>query len=339
MSTIEQFKKIQRDVRAGAFKPVYLLHGEESFYIDRTAAEIEANALQEHERDFNLTVFYGKDTDPDTVKDACLRFPMMAERQLVVLREANAWKIDVFDKLVSYFSSPTPTTILVICYKYKKVDGRRSWLKELAKKGVVFASDKLRDDQLPDWIRKYAAFHKRKLGMAEAMLLGEHLGSDLSKVAREVEKLCLVTPEGGSIGSDTIHRYVGISKDHNVFELQNAIGDRDRAKALRIAKYFAQDPKNHPLMMTLGVLNGYLTKVMVARTNAQRPAPELASMMKVPPFFLKDYQRAARNYDVDQLMHAQHLLRDCEMRAKGFGNNMASDGELLNELLVRVMDR
>ncbi|MFT3886529.1 MAG: hypothetical protein QM724_14235 [Flavobacteriales bacterium] len=150
MSTTDDFKKIVKDVRGGAFKPVYFLHGEEPYFIDRIAEEIERAALQEHERDFNLTVLYGRDTDPDTVKDNCLRYPMMAERQVVVLREAQMWRIDAFDKLDAYFKSPTPTTVLVICYKHKKADGRKSWLKDLTKKNVVFVSDKLKEDKLPE---------------------------------------------------------------------------------------------------------------------------------------------------------------------------------------------
>ena len=152
MSTIDDYKKLRTDISAKKFKPVYLLHGEEAFFIDRLAEEIERNALEEHERDFNLTILYGKDSDPDQVKDACLRFPMMAERQLVVLREAQTWRIDAFDKLEAYFKNPTPTTVLVILYKHKKADGRKTWLKDLAKKQVVFVSDKLKEDKLPEWI-------------------------------------------------------------------------------------------------------------------------------------------------------------------------------------------
>jgi DNA polymerase-3 subunit delta len=338
MSTTEDFKKIVKDVRAKSFKPVYLLHGEEAFFIDRVAEEIERNALEEHERDFNLTVLYGKDSDPEQVKDACLRYPMMAERQVVVLREANAWRIDAFDKLEAYFKSPTPTTVLVIMYKHKKADGRKAFIKEIGKKGVVFTSDKLKEDQLPDWITKYVQFQKRKIGQREAVLLAEHLGSDLGKMTKEVEKLCLVTEEGGTITGDLIQRNVGISKEYNIFELQNAIGRRDHLKAQTIAHYFAQDPKDHPLVLTLGLLNSYFNKLMVVHACAGQGQGELAAALKVPPFFVKDYANAARNYTPAKLREVQQLLRETDLKSKGVGSVNAEDGELLRELLARVMN-
>lgn len=338
MSTTDDFKKIVKDVRARTFKPVYLLHGEEAFFIDRVAEEIERNALEEHERDFNLTVLYGKDTDPEQVKDACLRYPMMAERQVVVVREANAWRIDAFDKLEAYFKTPTPTTVLVIMYKHKKVDGRKAFLKDIAKKGVVFTSDKLKEEQLPEWISKYVAFQKRRIGQREAVLLAEHLGSDLGKMTKEVEKLCLVTEENGTITADLIQRNVGISKEYNIFELQNAIGRRDHVKAQTIAHYFAQDPKDHPLVLTLGLLNSYFNKLMVVHASAGLPQGELAAALKVPPFFVKDYANAARNYTPAKLREVQHLLREADLKSKGVNNASANDGELLRELLARVMN-
>jgi len=235
MSTTDDFKKIVKEVRGGTFKPIYFLHGEESYFIDRVSEEIEIHALQEHEKDFNLSILYGRDTEPEAVKDSCLRYPMMAERQLVVLREAQTWRIDAFKKLEAYFKNPTPTTILVICYKHKKADGRQTWLKDLAKKQVVFVSDKLKDEMLPDWIQKYVTFHKRRIGPVEAKLLADHLGSDLGKLTNEVEKLCIVIDEGGTITGDLIERNVGISKEYNIFELQKAIGTGDRLRAQTIA--------------------------------------------------------------------------------------------------------
>ena len=218
MSTTDDFKKIVKDVRERKFKPIYFLHGEEAYFIDRVAEEIGKSALEEHERDFNQTILYGRDCDPDQLTDTCLRYPMMAERQLVVLREAQTWRIDAFDKLEPYFKNPTPTTVLVILYKHKKADGRKTWLKDLAKKNVVFVSDKLKEDKLPDWIQKYVAFHKRRIGPVEAKLLADHLGTDLGKLTNEVEKLCIVTEENGTITADLIQRNVGISKDYNIFE-------------------------------------------------------------------------------------------------------------------------
>ncbi|MEO8734392.1 MAG: DNA polymerase III subunit delta [Flavobacteriales bacterium] len=336
MSVTDDFRKIVKEVRAGSFKPIYFLHGEESYFIDRVSQEIELHALAEHEKDFNLTILYGRDTDPDTVKDACLRYPMMAERQLVVLREAQTWRIDAFDKLESYFKNPTPTTVLVICYKHKKADGRKTWLKDLGKKQVVFVSDKLKDEMLPDWIQKYVTFHKRRIGPVEAKLLADHLGSDLGKLTNEVEKLCIVTDEGGTITGDLIERNVGISKDYNVFELQKAIGMRDHVKAQKIAHFLAND-KDSPLVLTVGLLSSYFGKLGIVHANVGKQQGELAAALKVPPFFVKDYANAARFYPPEKLREVQHLLRETDLRSKGVGNTSADGGELLRELLVRVM--
>lgn len=338
MSAIDDYKKIMLEVRAGKFRPVYVLHGEESFFIDRIAGEVENLALQEHERDFNLTILYARDTDPDQVKDTCLRFPMMAERQVVIVRELQAWRIDQVEKLEPYLAKPTPTTVLVLCYKHKKIDGRKNILKTAQKGGAaVLTSDKLRDDKLPDVLISFAKNQKRRLGPAEAQLLANHLGSDLAKAVKEVEKLCLVTEDGGAITSDVIQRFVGISKDHNVFELQNAIGMRDAARAQRIASHFAADQKNNPLVLTIGFLNTYFAKLAMVHQLQGKSPGEMASALKVAPFFVKDYVAQARNYPLPKLVEAQHHLRQCDLRSKGVGGDGGDPGELLRELVAKVM--
>ena len=334
MSTLEDYKKVMTDLRGGKFKPVYVLHGEESFFIDRIASEVERLALEDHERDFNQTILYGRDCDADQVKDTCLRFPMMAERQLVVVRELQNWRIDQVEKLEPYLLKPTPTTVLVLCYKHKKIDGRKSILKG---GGQVFLSDKVREDKLPDLLITFAKNQKRKLGSAEATLLANHLGTDLSKAIKEVEKLCLVTEEGGAITSDIIQRFVGISKDYNVFELQNAIGTRNAEKAQRIANHFAADPKENPLVVTLGFLNTYFNKLAVVHACQGRSQSELASELKVNPYFVKDYVQHARNYPLGKLVDVQRHLRQFDLRSKGVGGDGGDHGELLRELLAKVM--
>ncbi|MBS1942180.1 MAG: DNA polymerase III subunit delta [Bacteroidetes bacterium] len=336
MSVIDDFRKIVKDVRGGAFKPIYFLHGEEAYFIDRIEQEITLHGLQEHEKDFNLTVLYGKDSDPEAVKDSCLRYPMMAERQLVVLREAQSWRIDAFDKLEAYFKKPTPTTVLVICHKHKKADGRKTWLKDLGKKQVVFLSDKLKEEKLPEWIQKYVTFHKRRIGPVESKLLADHLGSDLGKLTNEVEKLCIVVDEGAAITAELIERNVGISKDFNIFELQKAMGAKDHVRAQRIAHFLATD-KESPMVLTVGLLSSYFAKLGIVHANAGKGQSELASALKVPPFFVKDYASAARNYPPAKLREVQHLLREVDLRSKGVGNVSADGGELLRELVARVM--
>ncbi|HQW87520.1 MAG TPA: DNA polymerase III subunit delta [Flavobacteriales bacterium] len=337
LSTVDDFKRIVKDVRARTFKQVYFLHGEESYFIGRVAEEIDKAALEEHERDFNLTILYGRDCTPEQLKDACLRYPMMAERQVVILREAQNWRIDAFDKLESYFKTPTPTTVLVIQYMHKKADGRKTWLKDLAKKQVVFTSDKLKEDKLPDWIQAYVKFHKRRIGPKESRLLADHLGSDLGKLTNEVEKLCIVTEENGEITGALIERNVGISKDHNIFELQNAIGARDHLKAQTIAHHLASD-KEHKLFLTAALLSGYFAKLGIVHASPGIPQAELASALKVPPFFVKDYANAARHYPPAKIKEIQHLLRAADLNSKGLGNASASDGDLLRELIARMMN-
>jgi DNA polymerase-3 subunit delta len=338
MSTLDDYKRIMADLRSGKFKPVYMLHGDEGFFIDRIATEVERTALEEHERDFNQTILYGRDSDPDQVKDTCVRFPMMAERQVVIVRELQNWRIDALEKLEGYFQKPTPSTILVLCYKYKKVDGRKSILKSILKGGgQVFLSDKVREDKLPDLLVSFAKVQKRKLGSAEASLLANHLGSDLAKAMKEVEKLCLVTDEGGAITSDVIQRFVGISKEYNVFELQNAIGTRDAAKAQRIANHFAADPKDNPLVLTLGFLNTYFGKLALVHACTGKSQSELASALRVNPYFVKDYVAQARNYPQPKLAVVQRYLRQFDLRSKGLGGDGSDQGELLRELVAKVM--
>lgn len=337
-SVIEDYKKLMLEIRSGNFRPVYMLHGEESFFIDHLSEEIERTCLEEHERDFNQTIVYAADTDPDMIKDTCLRFPMMAERQLVIVRELQAWRITEVEKLENYLAKPTPTTVLVLCYKHNKVDGRKSILKTIQKAGgAVFLSDKLKEEKIPDVLISIAKNQKRKLGPSEARLLATHLGSDLAKSVKEVEKLCLVTGEDGTITNDIIHKFVGISKDHNIFELQNAIGNRNVVKAMQIAQYFGSDQKNNPLPLTIAFLNVYFAKVAAVHSLQGKSQQEMASAMKVPPFFLKDYIAHARNYSLGKLVSIQRDLRECDLRSKGVGGDGGDPGELLRELIAKVM--
>ncbi len=338
MSVVDDYRKLMLEVRAGIFKPVYLLHGEESFFIDRLAEEIEHLAVAEHERDFNLGILYGRDVNHELVKDACLRFPMMADRQVVIVRELQTWRIDEVEKLESYLQRPTPTTVLVLCYKHKKVDGRKGIIKAVQKGGgSVFLSDKVKEEKLPEVLISFAKNQKRKLGQAEAQLLSTHLGSDLAKAVKEVEKLCLVTEEGGTITSDHIQRFVGISKDFNIFELQNAIGTRNGAKAQQIAAHFAADAKDNPLPLTLGFLNSYFSKLAMVHALNGKPPQEMAGALKVSPFFVKDYVAQSRNYSLAKLVEIQRHLRQCDLRSKGLGGDGGDHGELLRELLAKVM--
>ena len=276
--------------------------------------------------------------DPDQVKDTCLRYPMMAERQVVIVRELQTWRIDAVEKLEPYLAKPTPTTLLVLCYKHKKIDGRKSILKTVQKGGgVVLTSDKVRDEKLPDVLISFAKNHKQRLKQSKAQLLTNHLNSDLTKTVKEVEKLCLVTEEGGTITSDHIQRFVGISKDYNIFELQNAIGTRNAAKAQQIAAHFAADQKDNPLPVTIGFLNAYFSKLAMVHTLSGQAPQEMAGALKVSPYFIKDYIAQSRNFSLSKLVEIQRHLRQCDLRSKGVGGDGGDPGELLRELLAKVM--
>ncbi|MEL6143617.1 MAG: DNA polymerase III subunit delta, partial [Bacteroidota bacterium] len=241
------------------FVPIYLLHGPEAYYIDQLEAAIEAHALQEHEKAFNHTIIYGKDADHLTIVDAARRFPMMAERQLVVLREAQDMR--TLNQLAGYAEKPSPTTVLVICHKHKKLSGTTKLAKAIKKNGVSFEAKPLYDNQVPDWVQRYLKRRKYSIEPAASELLGEYLGTSLSKIANELDKLLLNVPTGTTITVKIVEEQVGISKDYNVFELNKALGMKDPVKANRIVNYFTANPKAGPLPVVLGSLYTYFSKL------------------------------------------------------------------------------
>ena len=258
-------RQVIRDIQAGSFKPVYLLHGEEPYFIDEIAKALEDNVVEESMRDFNQTVVYGRDTNVDQVLEAARRFPMMAERQLVLMREAQDWpawrRKDDMTKLEAYAESPVASTVLVFCFKNKKADGRLKAVKAISKAGVLFLSEKVRDYKLPEWISHYVRDTGLSISPQAAQILAEYLGNDLRKVVNELTKLSIVLPEGTAIEPEHIEQHIGISKDYNVFELQRALGSKDLQRAQRITEFFAANPKDHPVAMIMPVLNSFFSKV------------------------------------------------------------------------------
>lgn len=339
MKALKAYRDIVADIRSKQFKPVYILHGEESYFIDRISKEIETHALEEHERDFNQTVLYGKDSTPDQIIECVKRFPMMAERNLVILREAQGMRIDALDKLEALFEQPVSTSVFVICYKHKKIDGRRNFVKKAKKQGAVFESKELYDNEVPQWISGYVRTLGRKIGPKETQLLADHLGKDLAKIVSEIEKICVVTPEGESISSMTIQQQIGINNDHNIFELQNAIGHGDRHKALRIARYFGGSTKDHPLPPTIGALHRYFNILALAHAHRRANRKELPGLLGVAPFFVNDYLNAAKRYPVERIKAIQGYLRECDAKSKGLGNDkLLETGQLLEEFVLKALN-
>ena len=338
MKALTAYRKVMGEIRAKQFKPFYILHGHESYFIDRISKEIEEYALEEHERDFNQTILYGKDSTPDQIIECVKRFPMMAERNLVLLREAQGMRIDALEKLEPLFENAVGTTVFVICYKHKKIDGRKKFVKLAKSKGCVFESKELYDSDVPQWISGYVRSLGRKIGPKETQLLADHLGKDLAKIVSELEKLCVVTAEGETIGAKTIQQQIGINNDHNIFELQNAIGAGDRNKALRIARYFGSAQKEHPLPMTIGALHRYFTTLSLVHAHPKAERGELPGLIGVAPYFVNDYISAARRYPMHRITAIQGYLRGCDAKSKGIGNaKMNTTSDLLEDFVLRAM--
>jgi len=330
---LEKVKHIVSDIKKGNIKPIYLLMGEEAYYIDTLSKFIEDNVLSEEEKGFNQTMFYGRDVEIGDIVSTAKRFPMMAERQVVIVKEAQDLS-RVIENLEGYANNPQPTTVLVLCYKYKKIDKRKKIYKAIAKNGVIFESKKLYDNQVPDWIRRVLAGKGYTISPKASQMLVEFLGTDLGKINNELEKLQLIVKPGEQISAQIIEENIGISKDFNNFELLSAIARRDMKKAFGIIQYFAHDPKNHPTIVTVATLFGFFTKVMKYHTLASKSQAPKA--LGVHPFFMKDYEIAARNYPMRRISAIITSIREIDVKSKGVGANL-TQADLLKELLVKVI--
>ncbi|OJX34949.1 MAG: DNA polymerase III subunit delta [Flavobacteriia bacterium 40-80] len=323
------------EVSKKLFKPVYLLHGEEAYYIDVIGKAIYENALEEQERDFNQTIVYGKDTDVLTVISEAKGYPMMSERRLVIVREAQDLK-DI-DRLEAYCSQPNPTTVLVLEYKYKKFDSRKKIVKEIAKNGIVFQSDKIKDYQLTDWINKYLAKRNYSITPKASQLLADSLGNDLSKVTNELNKLELLLQAGTTINEIHIEENIGISKDFNVFELVNALAVRDIPKAFQIVDYFAHNPKAGPLVMIVSSLFTFYSRLMRIQFAASKMPEDLARQLGVHPFAVKELIQASKIYPPKKAAANISVLYDYDLKSKGVNNSSMTEGELMKEMIYKLM--
>jgi DNA polymerase-3 subunit delta len=328
------FEQISKDIIGRKFNPIYLLCGDEPHYIDKISELIISKVLSDEEKEFNQTILYGLDTDVLSVESEARKYPMMANQNLVVIREAQLLK-DI-ELLENYAEKPVPTTILVLCYK-KKIDKRKKFFKAISKQGIVFESNKLYENQIPDWIIKHLSHAGYQISMKNATLITDFLGNDLALISNELGKIILNLPEGTNITGEIIEQHVGISKEYNTFELNNALGHRNILKANRIIQYFGQNDKKYPLLLIVINLYAFFTKVMKLHFAQGKSSGEVASSIGVHPFFLKDYQLAIRNYDKHKLVDIFHLLHEYDLKAKGIGNNSISDSELMKEMVYKIM--
>jgi len=333
---MDEVKQIVKDIKEGNIKPIYLLTGEEPYYIDRISEFIEKNVLAEEERGFNQMVLYGKDVTVEDIVGNAKRFPMMAERQVVIVKEAQHLSRSI-DKLSSYAENPQPSTVLVLCYKYSKFDKRKKVYKQIKKTGVVFESKKLYEDKVADWIRKVLQGKGYRITPKASSLLVEFLGTDLSKINNELEKLQLVLPKEKEITPLDIEENIGISKDYNNFELKKAIGARNVLKATRIINYFAQNPKDNPFVVTVTLLNTFFTQLLKYHGMADHNPKSVASALRINPYFVSEYQIAAKNYPMKKVSTIVSSLRELDLKGKGVGSVNTTQADLLKELLVKIM--
>jgi DNA polymerase III subunit delta len=331
-----EYQDIIKEWKQKKFRPLYWLEGEEEFFIDQVVNYAEHQLLDEAERGFNLTVLYGKDTDWATVINNCRRYPMFAERQVVILKEAQAMR-DLL-KLEPYIDQPLESTVFVVAHKQGKIDGRSKMAKLIKDKGVILSTKKMYDNQLPAWVEAFVHSKGLTITQKACILLVDHIGNDLSRIANEIDKLLVNLPAQKKIDEGDIEKYVGISKEYNVFELQNAVGQKDMSKVMKIVKYFAANPKASPIQMTIPALYNFFAKINLV-FGVKGGEKEIASALGVHPFFVKDYIAAATKYGAADAERAILLLQQYNLRSIGIGDSGVEDGELLKELLFRIITR
>ena len=334
---MDEVKKIIEDIQKGHPAPLYFLMGEEPYYIDRIASYIEGNLLTEEEKGFNQMVLYGKEVSVEEIIAHAKRFPMMSEYQVSNVSEAQHLSRTI-ENLNAYAANPQTGTVLVICYKYKTLDRRKKLMKTLMKSGaVIFESKKLYENQVADWVRRVLLGSNYSISHKAAALLVEYLGSDLSRISNELEKLKSLLPEGAEIDPAVIEEHIGISKDYNNFELKKAIAERDISRATRIIKYFSQNPKENPFVMTVSLLNTFFSQLLQYHGLQDHSPKNVARALQINPYFVREYQTAARNYSMRQVSQTISVLREMDLKGKGVASPSLRQDELLKELLYKIL--
>ena len=329
------FEQIISDIHKKKYAPVYFLMGEEPYFIDMISDTIEEEVLDETEKAFNQIVVYGRDVDIDTVATHAKSFSMMGGYMVVIVKEAQDLKnIEDFEK---YLEVIPPTTILVFDYKYKKLDKRRALAKKIDKMGVLFESKKLYENNIPGWIQSYLADKGYSITPKAMQMLADYLGTDLHKIRNELEKLIITVPKSKRIDDEDVERNIGISKDFNVFELQNAIGRRDVVKANQIVGYFGDNAKENPLLVTAITLYGYFTKLLKVHYATDPSQNALAAALGVSPFFVRDYQAAARNFSIADCVRCISVLREFDLKSIGYNIGEVSEKDLYREMIFKIL--
>jgi len=317
------------------YKPVYWLEGEEEYFIDKVIAYAENNILTESEAGFNLTVFYGKDADWPSIINACRRYPMFSDKQVVLLKEAQQMR-DI-EKLEAYIENPLSSTIFVVSFKEKKVDGRTRLAKLLKDKGVVLTTKKLYDNQLPEWTEELVQSKGHSISQKALRLLVDHTGNDLSRIENEIEKILINLGVRKTITEEDIENYVGVSKDFNVFEFQSALATKNLSKSIQIIQYFEANPKAAPIQLILPSLYSFFSKVFMIHGLNTRDEKTVAASLGIAPFFIKDYLKAANAYTYPEIEQFMLLLSEYNLRSIGIHNSGTPDASLLKEMVVKLI--
>ena len=328
-------KLLLKEIRNKKFEKIYFLHGEEPYFIDVLTKAIQDNALEESERDFNQSILYGKDAEVLSLISELKSYPMMAERRLVILKEAQYFK--AIEQLESYLENPVTSTIFVICYKYKTFDARKKTLKNALKNGVVFKSEKVKEYQLAEWIQQYIKTTGYELTSKACMLLIESLGNDLGRIVKELEKLAVLIEKGTIINENHIEENIGISKDYNVFELTNAVANKDNLKALKIVDYFEHNPKAADLVFVISNLFKFFSQIMRIHFLPNKSREAVAQALGVHPFVAGELTNAKNKYDPRKIAANITLIHEYDLKSKGVGNTSATQGELMREMVYQLI--
>jgi DNA polymerase III subunit delta len=329
------FESLMKDLNAGKYHPLYFLFGEEPYFIDQVSDFIEKNALTEAEKSFNQVILYGKETEFKTIVDEARQFPMMASRRVIIVKEAQEMK--TLPELISYIEKPSPSSILVLCHKYKKLDKRTKIAKILDEKAVVFESKKMYDNQVAPWIREFLKSKGLTSETGVPDIIAEYLGADLSKISNELNKMLLNFTTHKTITLIDVKEQIGISKDFDVFELQRVLGEKNFVKAAMIINYFKENPTANPAVMVISSLFTYFNKVMIAKSHASLSDQDLSRQTGVNPFFLKEYRNAAKNYSMSQLIKIFRVLKTADKNSKGIESRRSDDGAIFKDILIGCM--
>ena len=310
--------------------------GEEEFYIDNITNLFIEDVLTDEEKQFNLNILYGKETSVDQIISICKKYPLMSKYQIVLVKEAQDLS-RTFDGLIDYFKKPLESTILIINYKHKSIDKRKSSFKELKKNAKVFESKKLYDNQVQNWISDTVNSAGFSIDRKSVSLINEHLGNSLSKISNEIDKLLEIKKKEKIIELDDIEKYIGISKEFNNFELRKALGEKNYNKAFQIAQYFSENPNANPIVVTISIIFDFFNKLLIFHSNSELNDTKIASLLGINPFFIKEYKTASINYDLKQVVRIISILRDYDMFSKGVGVKKA-DSSLLKEMVVKIIN-